>query len=185
MGNTKTSAPVVKVPDDTLPPMANLPNELYPTLMKILDFLGNLVFTLLAYWFPEVVLVLYSDSNKPQRRRGVQQALVLAPPLLAPIALAHVRAPNRLQRLLLFLISACCSSMAVVWLTNMLGAANVPPAVNLPLDLPRVLDIVNESTGHLSRNVAAAGSGVCYLKVGIDLVDLVCRTGYGVENPLP
>ncbi|CAE6479371.1 unnamed protein product [Rhizoctonia solani] len=181
MGNTKTSAPVFRAPENALPPIVNLPDDLHPMLVKVCKLGGALVTTILGYWFFKAIVTAYSNPNRPWRGRGAQQALVEAPPL---VALAeNVRmAPNPFQRYFMFLISAWCSSMVVVWLTNLIGAANLPSAVDLPLDLPRVLDIVNESTGHLSRNVVAASSGVCYLKVGLDLVDLVCRTNYGAES---
>ncbi|EUC54557.1 transmembrane protein, putative [Rhizoctonia solani AG-3 Rhs1AP] len=175
MGKTKTSVPVFGVPENALLPILNPPDDIHPALAKVHKLVEVLVATIVGYWFFKAIVTTYSNPNRPWRGRGAQQAVVKAPPPVAPAE--NIRMiPNQFQRYFMFLISAWCSSMVVVWLTNLIGATRLPSAVDLPLDLPRVLDIVNESTGHLTRNVAVASSGVCYLKVGLELVDLVCRT---------
>ncbi|CAE6382287.1 unnamed protein product [Rhizoctonia solani] len=174
MGNTRTSLPVAEALRyiNILPPVVNTPDNPYPTLVKVRRFIGILVATILGYWFLKATVTTHPTRNRLWRERSARQALVETPPLGPPVALAEDAriALNQFQRYLFFFISACCSSIIVVWLANLSGATNLPPVVEPPVDLFRVLG----SAGHLSRNVAAASSGVCYLKTGLELVDLVC-----------
>ncbi|KAJ1303561.1 hypothetical protein OPQ81_011745 [Rhizoctonia solani] len=146
----------------------------------ILDILHQLIVlarrhaAILRYLFPEIFIIANRDVLRPGR--GVRQAQVmLAPPLVAHVEGVHIVPNQCLRGLVIF----CCSSALIIWLSILIGPANLPRVpVDLSLDSPSVLDVVNESAGHLSGNVVAADPTVCLLEVGLKLAEYACSAGY-------
>ncbi|CAE6486967.1 unnamed protein product [Rhizoctonia solani] len=185
MYNIRRNAPVVQVLAH-IPPFAPIPppNDLHPALVVGHNFVllvRNHFAATIGHLFPETqVGHLNLNPDMPRRVRGVQRALFVgsAPLVIPPPAVQSM--PSHCQRRLVLLISACCSSAAILWLSASIGCSGLS-AVMVPVDLalPHVLDVVNESAGHVSRNVAAASSNFCLLRVGLKLAELACKASYG------
>ncbi|KAG8761307.1 hypothetical protein FRC11_014115 [Ceratobasidium sp. 423] len=180
MGNAKMNAGVVKVPDVIPqfipPPVPPHANEAHPALVWFGNFMllvGDRASTTLEHLLSSETPITAADPDDASTRpnRGVRRALVVGSP--PPVTNPPPRTmPGRCQLRLAFLISACCSPAAIIKLSSLIGSTIV--SSDVPVDPSHVLEIVNESTGHVSGNVAAASS-CCLLEAGLKLVELVCK----------
>ncbi|CAE6416386.1 unnamed protein product, partial [Rhizoctonia solani] len=181
MGKATRNTPVLRAPENAPPPVVNPPPYDQHLVLMMMMFMFNFVLVVLNHitavfkrLFPEIRVATHVGPHAPRPVRGRQWALFVVPAPLFLLPDDDQIMPNQCLRRLVLVMSVFWSSAVLLWLSSLIGPANLPwsaAPVDLTVHLSCVLDVVNQHAGHVSANVAVANQGVCLLQAGLKLVE--------------